>query len=110
MATINTPVSLPEVTEQAGNYTYNAHIPLANWLRTASTMQKEVCLLAMAGMRMLTPTRPKFMKQRATTRRHTSSYTDTPTSSSRNYRAILTGTSPRTEKRSMLQQQPSVAT
>ena len=41
MATINTPVSLPEVTEQAGNYTYNAHIPLANWLRTASTMQKE---------------------------------------------------------------------
>lgn len=29
------------MTEQAGNYTYNAHIPLANWLRTASTMQKE---------------------------------------------------------------------
>jgi hypothetical protein len=41
MATINAPVSLPEVTQQAGNYTYNAHIPLANWLRTANTMQKE---------------------------------------------------------------------
>ncbi|USP73319.1 uncharacterized protein yc1106_00593 [Curvularia clavata] len=41
MATINTPVSVAEVTEQAGNYTYDSHIPLANWLRTASTMQKE---------------------------------------------------------------------
>ncbi|RAR09508.1 STAM binding protein [Stemphylium lycopersici] len=42
MATINTPVSVAEVAEQAGNYTYDSHIPLANWLRTASTMQKEV--------------------------------------------------------------------
>lgn len=41
MATINTPVSVAEVTQQAGNYTYDAHIPLANWLRTANTMQKE---------------------------------------------------------------------
>ncbi|EUC49705.1 hypothetical protein COCMIDRAFT_1539 [Bipolaris oryzae ATCC 44560] len=41
MAAINTPVSVAEVTEQAGNYTYDAHIPLANWLRTANTMQKE---------------------------------------------------------------------
>lgn len=42
MAAINTPVSVAEVAEQAGNYTYDAHIPLANWLRTANTMQKEV--------------------------------------------------------------------
>lgn len=42
MATLNTPVSVAEVAEQAGNYTYNVHIPLANWLRTANTMQKEV--------------------------------------------------------------------
>ncbi|KAL7775463.1 hypothetical protein CFE70_009306 [Pyrenophora teres f. teres 0-1] len=41
MATLNTPVSVAEVAEQAGNYTYNVHIPLANWLRTANTMQKE---------------------------------------------------------------------
>lgn len=37
--------SVAEVVAQAGNYTYNAHIPLTNWLRTASTMQKEVCYL-----------------------------------------------------------------
>ncbi|KAF1920484.1 hypothetical protein BDU57DRAFT_508829 [Ampelomyces quisqualis] len=41
MASINAPVSIADVVAQAGNYTYNAHIPLANWLRTASTMQKE---------------------------------------------------------------------
>ncbi|RMZ70183.1 endosome-associated ubiquitin isopeptidase [Pyrenophora seminiperda CCB06] len=41
MATLNTPVSVAEVADQAGNYTYNVHIPLANWLRTANTMQKE---------------------------------------------------------------------
>jgi STAM-binding protein len=42
MASINAPVSVADVVAQAGNYTYNAQIPLANWLRTASTMQKEV--------------------------------------------------------------------
>ncbi|KAF2033250.1 Pkr1-domain-containing protein [Setomelanomma holmii] len=41
MASINAPVSIADVVAQAGNYTYNAHIPLANWLRTANTMQKE---------------------------------------------------------------------
>lgn len=41
MATRNAP-SVADVVAQATNYTYNAHIPLANWLRTASTMQKEV--------------------------------------------------------------------
>ncbi|KAH7401476.1 hypothetical protein BKA66DRAFT_405065 [Pyrenochaeta sp. MPI-SDFR-AT-0127] len=41
MASPNAPLSVAEVVAQAGNYTYNAHIPLANWLRTASTMQKE---------------------------------------------------------------------
>ncbi|KAF1946468.1 hypothetical protein EJ02DRAFT_450558 [Clathrospora elynae] len=41
MASTNAPISVAEVAEQAGNYTYNVHIPLANWLRTASTMQKE---------------------------------------------------------------------
>ncbi|KAL1596020.1 hypothetical protein SLS59_008009 [Nothophoma quercina] len=40
MATRNAP-SVADVVAQATNYTYNAHIPLANWLRTASTMQKE---------------------------------------------------------------------
>lgn len=34
-------MSVGEVVAQASNYTYNGHIPLANWLRTASTMQKE---------------------------------------------------------------------
>jgi STAM-binding protein len=43
MASRNAPMSVAEVVAQAGNYTYNAHIPLANWLRTANTMQKEVC-------------------------------------------------------------------
>ena len=33
--------SVAQVVAQAGNYTYNAAIPLAAWLRTASTMQKE---------------------------------------------------------------------
>ncbi|KAH7394002.1 hypothetical protein DE146DRAFT_114319 [Phaeosphaeria sp. MPI-PUGE-AT-0046c] len=41
MASINAPVSIGDVVAQAGNYTYNAQIPLASWLRTASTMQKE---------------------------------------------------------------------
>ncbi|KAH3910795.1 hypothetical protein HBH56_146370 [Parastagonospora nodorum] len=41
MASINAPVSIADVVAQAGNYTYNAQIPLASWLRTASTMQKE---------------------------------------------------------------------
>ncbi|KAH8727174.1 hypothetical protein GQ44DRAFT_770607 [Phaeosphaeriaceae sp. PMI808] len=41
MASINAPISIVDVVAQAGNYTYNAQIPLANWLRTASTMQKE---------------------------------------------------------------------
>lgn len=40
MTSRNAP-SIAELVAQAGNYTYNAHIPLANWLRTASTMQKE---------------------------------------------------------------------
>jgi len=35
------PMSVAQVVAQASNYTYNGHIPLANWLRTASTMQKE---------------------------------------------------------------------
>jgi STAM-binding protein len=35
------PPSVAQVVAQAGNYTYNAAIPLAAWLRTASTMQKE---------------------------------------------------------------------
>lgn len=42
MASINAPMSIADVVAQAGNYTYNAQIPLASWLRTASTMQKEV--------------------------------------------------------------------
>ncbi|KAJ4365807.1 hypothetical protein N0V83_008428 [Neocucurbitaria cava] len=41
MASLNTPLSIADLVAQAGNYTYNVHIPLANWLRTASTMQKE---------------------------------------------------------------------
>ncbi|OSS46326.1 hypothetical protein B5807_08675 [Epicoccum nigrum] len=40
MTSRNAP-SIAELVAQAGNYTYNAHIPLANWLRTANTMQKE---------------------------------------------------------------------
>ncbi|KAF2851109.1 hypothetical protein T440DRAFT_517584 [Plenodomus tracheiphilus IPT5] len=38
---MSAPMSVGEVVAQASNYTYNGHIPLANWLRTASTMQKE---------------------------------------------------------------------
>lgn len=41
MTSRNAP-SVAELVAQAGNYTYNGHIPLANWLRTANTMQKEV--------------------------------------------------------------------
>lgn len=40
--------STAELSAQASNYTYNAHIPLANWLRTANTMQKEVCCASRA--------------------------------------------------------------
>ncbi|KAH6637443.1 hypothetical protein C7974DRAFT_389526 [Boeremia exigua] len=40
MSSRNAP-SVAELVAQAGNYTYNAQIPLANWLRTAMTMQKE---------------------------------------------------------------------
>jgi STAM-binding protein len=42
MASINAPLSVADLVTQASSYTYNAHIPLSNWLRTASTMQKEV--------------------------------------------------------------------
>ncbi|CAO2656373.1 Nn.00g051760.m01.CDS01 [Neocucurbitaria sp. VM-36] len=41
MASLNAPLSVADLVAQAGNYTYNVHIPLASWLRTASTMQKE---------------------------------------------------------------------
>ncbi|KZM22608.1 Ubiquitinyl hydrolase 1 [Ascochyta rabiei] len=41
MTSRNAPMSVADLVAQAGNYTYNAHIPLANWLRTANTMQKE---------------------------------------------------------------------
>jgi len=44
MASLNAPLSVQELTAQASNYEYNAYIPLKNWLRTASTMQKEVCI------------------------------------------------------------------
>jgi STAM-binding protein len=43
MTSRNAPMSVADLVAQAGSYTYNAHIPLANWLRTANTMQKEVC-------------------------------------------------------------------
>ncbi|KAJ4319377.1 hypothetical protein N0V94_003967, partial [Neodidymelliopsis sp. IMI 364377] len=41
MSSRNAPMSVADLVAQAGSYTYNAHIPLANWLRTANTMQKE---------------------------------------------------------------------
>ncbi|KAK1917192.1 hypothetical protein P3342_012037 [Pyrenophora teres f. teres] len=92
MATLNTPVSVAEVAEQAGNYTYNVHIPLANWLRTANTMQKE------------------STRQKAMMRRRTFSYIAMPTLSFRSCKHTQTGTSPRTARRSTLPRPPSVAT
>ncbi|KAL5120354.1 hypothetical protein ACEQ8H_001644 [Pleosporales sp. CAS-2024a] len=41
MASTNPPRTVAELNAQALDYTYNAHIPLASWLRTAATMQKE---------------------------------------------------------------------
>ncbi|KAF2129854.1 hypothetical protein P153DRAFT_430952 [Dothidotthia symphoricarpi CBS 119687] len=43
------PVSVADLVAQAGNYTYNGHIPLAAWLRTASTMQKEAQVYEQEG-------------------------------------------------------------
>jgi hypothetical protein len=100
MASINAPVSISDVVAQAGNYTYNAQIPLANWLRTASTMQKEVrrptrCI----HVPELTFSRRKSTMQKEMTHKRTSCYTDTPTLFSRSCRPIRTGTSRRTAKR-----------
>jgi hypothetical protein len=99
MASVNAPVSIADVVAQAGNYTYNAQVPLANWLRTASTMQKEVRCCTNRHCPMLTSSRPKYMKQREMTRKHIYYCTDTPISSFRSYRPIRTGTSLRTAKR-----------
>ncbi|KAL1654453.1 hypothetical protein SLS61_003054 [Didymella pomorum] len=41
--------STAELSVQASNYTYNEHIPLANWLRTANTMQKEAQVYEIEG-------------------------------------------------------------
>ncbi|KAJ4341042.1 hypothetical protein N0V87_002081 [Didymella glomerata] len=41
--------STAELSAQASNYTYNEHIPLANWLRTANTMQKEAQVYEIEG-------------------------------------------------------------
>ncbi|KAF2661632.1 hypothetical protein K491DRAFT_586941 [Lophiostoma macrostomum CBS 122681] len=41
MASINAPLSVNEITEQASNFEYNGHIKLRHWLRSADTMQKE---------------------------------------------------------------------
>ncbi|KAL6707429.1 hypothetical protein ACN47E_004208 [Coniothyrium glycines] len=41
MAAPHAPPSVADVVAQAESYTYNAQIPLTNWLRTASAMQKE---------------------------------------------------------------------
>lgn len=53
MSTRNAP-SVADLAKQARNYTYNVHIPLANWLRTANTMQKEVCCSFPQSRRTLT--------------------------------------------------------
>lgn len=37
------PLSVEELAEKAGAFEYNAGIPLRYWLRTADTLQKEVC-------------------------------------------------------------------
>ncbi|CAI6338536.1 unnamed protein product [Periconia digitata] len=41
MSTMGAPESVQQLTDQASNYQYNAYIPLKNWLRTASNMQRE---------------------------------------------------------------------
>ncbi|KAF2641469.1 hypothetical protein P280DRAFT_549177 [Massarina eburnea CBS 473.64] len=41
MAGINLPESVQELTGRASNYEYNQYVPLKNWLRTASNMQRE---------------------------------------------------------------------
>ncbi|KAF3053428.1 hypothetical protein E8E11_005655 [Didymella keratinophila] len=41
--------STAELSAQASNYTYNEHIPLSNWLRTANTMQKEAQVYEIEG-------------------------------------------------------------
>ncbi len=56
MASLNAPLSVQELTEQASRYEYNVWIPLRNWLRTASTMQKEVRLpVPSASMLLMRP-------------------------------------------------------
>ncbi|KAJ4290923.1 hypothetical protein N0V90_010119 [Kalmusia sp. IMI 367209] len=49
MASLGAPLSVQELTDQAQKYEYNAYIPLRNWLRTASTMQKEAEVYAAEG-------------------------------------------------------------
>lgn len=44
MASMNAPLGVEDIVKQAGNYEYNVQIPLRYWLRTADTMQKEVCI------------------------------------------------------------------
>ena len=36
------PMNVEEVAKRAGNFEYDARIPLRQWLRTADTLQKEV--------------------------------------------------------------------
>lgn len=36
------PMNVEEIAKRAGNFEYNARIPLSQWLRAADTLQKEV--------------------------------------------------------------------
>ncbi|KAF2000336.1 hypothetical protein P154DRAFT_522540 [Amniculicola lignicola CBS 123094] len=49
MASINAPLSLQEITEQAANFGYNAHIPLKMWLRSADNMLREAQVYEQEG-------------------------------------------------------------
>ena len=96
MASMNAPLGVEDIVKQASNYEYNVQIPLRYWLRTADTMQKEVCIEPFPISRsQLTLHRPKFTKPRATTLKHTFSYTAMHNSSS----PISPGTLKRTNRR-----------
>jgi len=113
MAAYGAPLSVQELTDQAEKYEYNAYIPLKNWLRTASNMQREVGFWPAAFLPsrvLITRPRPKCMQMKETIRNYTSCFTDMQASSSSICRTTPRRSSPRTAKRSMRQPLPLAPT
>ena len=81
MAFSHAPLSVQELTDLALKYEYNPYIPLKNWLRTASSMQREVRCYLQSVYRTLTQSRRKSTRSKETTSKRTCCRIDTQISS-----------------------------